>query len=702
GGGGGVIGAEQPEVPAPQESATIPGFTTTRFVSLVEGVQLDLAFVTPALPEELETFARPVTYVELRAWSHDEREHAIDLYVDIASLAAVENPGERVRGRLLAIDGLETAAVEALDAPMATASGSTERLERGQVLVSARKGPGVRANFGPAGELRRAFVEKRSANVTPEFLEPRAAADGASALSVRLEGRGGAGYVTATSRELPVVARAMLAYDEPWSVRWCEEWLPPYWRRDALDAATMLQAADAVGAQLVERCAEFDRELAAELGASFGPEDVLRCQQEYLRGRGQSALCVDAMGRPLLFARGAAAKPDISGIDALVALAPQQLLFSSDLAKALLIPVLERSAARDWTSSLPPHDLGTFPHAQSSTPESEILSESTASDGANLILLVAALCQREGRVEFAARYWKQISSWSRLLAEELTAPGNAPLAASARAKSILALGAVSQLVQRMGSAQRSQELAELARAQAKELGHTQLAASDVRDMRAWAGALKLELFSSRAGADALAAASDSAVRSDADSVFLRVLGDADLWSRWFARGARGPLNWAPAPIGMGEILVPDARSGAHEWSWTIHAPAEGWQGPEFDETGWTRGPGAFAAPAATLNSARTPWIERTLWLRRSFELASVPQDEVRLSLQLLGEVEVWINGVLAARVASGAGGTLLWKLTDDARAALAQGRNILAVRCARERDDAIFDAGLVLLPRARR
>jgi len=375
---------------------------------------------------------------------------------------------------------------------------------------------------------------------------------------------------------------------------------------------------------------------------------------------------------------------------------------TGDLAKALLIPLLERSAARDWTSPLPPHDLGTFPHALGSGSESSIHGASTAANGASLILLVAALCQREGRVEFAARYWKQISSWSRLLAEELSATGSAQPATSSRAKSILALGAVARLVQQMGSAQRSQELAELARARSKELGNSQLTASELRDVRAWSSALKLELFSSQSDVDTFETTSVSAARSDADAVFLRVLGDADVWSRWFARGARGPLNWASAPIGTGVTLAPDARSGAHEWSWTTNAPAEGWQTLEFDAASWAKGPGAFAAPAATLDSARTPWSEPRLWLRRSFELASVPQDEVRLSLQLLGEVEIWINGVLAARVASGAGGTLLWKLTDDARAALAPGRNILAVRCARAREDAVFDAGIVLLPRARR
>ena len=692
-----LLGAAPPEIPAPPESATIWGFTTTRFVSLVEGVEVELAFVTPALPDDLDTFARPVTYVELRAWSHDEREHAIDLYLDIASLAAVEAPQGRVRGRLLAIEGLETAAVEALDAPMAGALASTERLERGQVLVSARTGPGVRANFGPAEELRRAFVEKRSAIVAPELLEPRPAGDGASALSIRLEGRGGAGYVTAKGRATPVVARALISYDEAWSVRYFEEWLQPYWRRDGADAAAMLQAADAVGAQLVERCAEYDSELQASLLPLLGPDGTLRCQQEYLRGRAQTVLCADAHGRPLLFARTTDSGHAIASLDSLAALAPQLLLLSSDLAKALAVPNLDRAATTGWTSPFAPRDLGRFPHASAGA-DAELAT--SAADAAELMLLVAAICQREGRIEFAARYWKQISSWSRHLADELVTPRDAPLAASSRAKSILALAAVARLVEQMGSAQRSQELAQLARAQAKELEHSQLAEADLRATRAWSSALKLDLFSSQADVNGLTAASEPAVYADAG--FLRALSDEAVWSRWFARGAKGPQNWAPAPVAVGQPLVPDARTGAHEWLWTAVEPAHGWQATEFDDARWSKGTGALAAPTAALDAVRTPWNEPSIWLRRSFELASIPPEDVRLSLLLVGEVELWINGTFAARLASGATGTLLWKLDSDARAALKQGHNILAVRCTRGRDDALFDAGLVLGPRARR
>lgn len=689
-----LLGTEPPEVPAPEQSVTIVDFTTTRFVSLAAGVELELAFVTPALPDDLDVLARPVTYVELRAWSRDGNEHSIDLYLDVAAVAAVEAPSERVQGRLVEIEGLETACVEALDPPWRAPESGRERLERGTLLASARKGPGVRANFGPAEELRRAFVERRSASVPPSFLEPRPAADGA--VSVRLEGRGGAGYVTAKAGDAPVTApvtaRAMLAYDEPWSVRYFEQRLRPYWRREGMDAAELLQAADAAGGQVVTRCGEFDRELSLDLATAGSSEWLRDCQRAYRSALGASKLCADAHGRPLLFVRGATGTYGLSQTQDVAASAPQHLLLSSDLAKAVLLPLLDRAASSTWAAPFAPHELGTYPHATGAAQESVATSSTAVADSSDLILLVAAICQREGRVELAARYWKQLSSWSRFLVEQASAPQNSALDAESRAKSIVALGAFARLARQMGSAQRAEELELLARSEAAgwERGaRTQdEGAVEPSVALAWDKALQLGLFGT-----------DWKPR-ELEHGFLKALAGEPLWSKWFARGAKGPLTWAPAPLSIGQPLVPDARGGESRWSWTTSEPAASWTALEFDASSWSTGSGAFGAPLARPSLPRTPWTEPALWLRRTFELTSIPSAEVRLAIELVGDAEVWLNGALAAGLSSGTPGYFVEALPEEARAALRVGTNVLAIRCTGRTDAACIDAGLVTVPLA--
>ena len=685
-----LLGTEPPEVPAPDQSVTIVDFTTTRFVSLAAGVELELAFVTPALPDDLDVLARPVTYVQLRAWSRDGNEHSIDLYLDVAALAAVEGPSERVQGRLVEIEGLETACVEALDPPWRAPESGRERLERGTLLASARKGPGVRANFGPAEELRRAFVERRGASVPPSFLEPRPAADGVA--SVRLEGRGGAGFVTAKAGDAPVTARAMLAYDEPWSVRYFEQRLRPYWRGAGIDAAKLLQVADAAGEQVVARCGEFDRELSLDLATAGDSQWIRECQRAYRSVLGASKLCADAHGRPLLFVRGAAGTHGLSQTMDVAASAPQHLLLSSDLAKASLLPLLDRATWSAWTAPFAPCELGTYPHATGTAQESVATSATAVADSSDLILLVAAICQREGRVELAARYWKQLSSWSRFLIEQASAPQDSALAADSRAKSIVALGAFARLARQMGSAQRAEELELLARTEAADWersARTQDEDSVEPSVAlAWDKALQLRLFGT-----------DWKPRK-LEPVFLTVLAGEPLWNKWFARGAKGPLTWAPARLSIGERLVPDARGGESRWSWTTSEPAASWTTLEFDVGSWSTGSGAFGAPLARPSLIRTRWTATALWLRRTFELASIPSAEVRLAVELVGDAEVWLNGALAARLSSGTPGYFVEALPEEARAALRVGANVLAIRCTGQTEAACVDAGLVTVPRA--
>ena len=711
-----LLGAEPPEVPAPAESATSVGFTSTRFVSMVGGVELELAFVTPALPDDLALLARPLTYVELRAWSHDDAEHSIDLYFDVAALAAVEDPAEVVRASLIAFEGLETAEVRAVEVPGARGTESFERLERGRVLVSARKGAAVRANAGPAEELRRAFLERRSPQVSPQFLEPRAAGEAAGAISIRLEGRGGAGYVTAKSKDDPVVARAMIAYDTGWSVHYLDDWLPPFWRQGGTDAEALLQAADAAGEQIIARCAAFDRELSTELGAVVGAELLPRFPLAFARARGLGALCADAHGRPLLLVRDGSSAHAISSVDTIAALAPLQLLLSSDLTKALLVPILDRAATATWSAPFAPHALGQFPHAATSESDDVAPGPTTVTDSAQLILLVAALCQREGRVEFAARYWKQVAAWARFLEEQLAPAQVATHAPDARVNAALALAATGRIAEKMGSAQRARELELVSRAQAAEceLIAASTLASDgdisTRLLRAfqWDAVLGLGLFSSdlrrlaseRTSLTAPAMASlESPLGTD---LFLRALEEDALWSRWFARGAKGPLNWAPAPLGMLQALVPDGRSGEQEWHWTTSEPDEDWRSVAFDDSAWRKGPGGFGANPAELGFLRTSWSTQSLWLRRTFELASDPAEEVRIALHLIGSAELWLNGVPVDRIASKTGQYVTRPLSPQAQSALRAGRNVLALRCERTSDASSVDAGLVLVQRPRR
>jgi hypothetical protein len=776
-----LLGAEPAEVPSPGEIVTKTDFTTTSFSTLYEGVELTLAFITPRLPEDLEVFARPVTYVELRARSLDGNEHGIDLYFDVSARAAVGDPVQSVQGELLDIEGLETATV----AGTAAESGSPLA-----VFVSARKGPGVRANYGPAAELRQAFIERRTARIPQEFSGARAADAESPAISVRLEGRSGASYVIAKGAAEPVMARALLASTEEGTIRYFDERMRPYWRRDGIEVGEMLQGADAAAPQWIERCESFDRELGQDLLALGGASWLRLCQHAYRQAFAGAVLCADSSGRPLLFCIDGTNERRVASVERSAALEPLLLLLSSDLTKALLTPLLDYAASQRWAASHAPMELGIYPHAAGSSVQVSAALPARALDStATLLLMVAALCEREGRVEFAAKYWKQLSGWARLLEQQgFDFGGDAKMDSPTRlvahdaglgAKVVLALGAYSRMVRRMGSAQRADELDLLSRTwaaewehRATEAAHTKLAFDapgtwSQKPELAWDGLLKLGLFpeelkqrevahyrsklgtlglpldsrssvtrpersmgsaclaANRADFEAMvtpiltaldATGSHGPIAEEWDALgstpqvgaagasvggfFLRALFEDALARKWLARGARGPLNWARPPGEIARVLVADARSGEHEWRWIAEEPQSDWQSAEFDDASWNHGRAAFGTLAASASASRTEWSGSPLWLRRSFDLTATPNEELRFLVSHSSACELWINGVVAARLSGSSGGYVLERVSTEATAALRVGQNVLAVACASPSGRPYFDVGLVTTPRA--
>jgi len=62
-------------------TSTVYGFES-------DGIHLDLTFLTPALPDDLDVLSRPLTYLSFDLRSTDGKNHSTRLYLDCASPSA--------------------------------------------------------------------------------------------------------------------------------------------------------------------------------------------------------------------------------------------------------------------------------------------------------------------------------------------------------------------------------------------------------------------------------------------------------------------------------------------------------------------------------------------------------------------------------------------------------------------------------------
>ncbi len=118
------------------------------------------------------------------------------------------------------------------------------------------------------------------------------------------------------------------------------------------------------------------------------------------------------------------------------------------------------------------------------------------------------------------------------------------------------------------------------------------------------------------------------------------------------------------------------------WQFTTEAPPTGWEQPAFDSRRWPAGKAGFGRKGTPGGVVNTDWHTPEIWLRTTF---SLPAGWERRPLRLVfchdEDVEIHLNGVLAA---SAAGYIVRYRtasIAPKALRALKTGENVVAVHC---------------------
>jgi hypothetical protein len=142
-------------------------------------------------------------------------------------------------------------------------------------------------------------------------------------------------------------------------------------------------------------------------------------------------------------------------------------------------------------------------------------------------------------------------------------------------------------------------------------------------------------------------------------------------------------------------LVPTSEQAAKKWRYTTQKPADGWEKPEFDAAAWAEADGGFGTKGTPGAIVRTEWKTADIWVRRSFDLPATPTGEVFLRIHHDEDAEIFVNGVLAAKVSGWTSDYTEVPLTAAGRKALKPGENVIAIHCHQTTGGQYIDAGFV-------
>jgi hypothetical protein len=358
-------------------------------------------------------------------------------------------------------------------------SGDNLRIDWGRLYLAAPRGDGRtdqatgEVAVAPHERSRRRFATDGTLPDSDDTRMPRAANDDWPVVAAEIHlgkvGKTGTG------------ARFVLAYDDGFGIELFERRLRPLWAAGGEDIGeAMKEAVAAVSGDAGAAEAEAEAKLQAEAVAAGGHAYAALTRLAYRQVMAGHKIVGDWDGTPLMFAKENTSNGCIATVDVIYPACPFFLYHSPEMLKAQLRPLLEYSASRRWRFPFAPHDLGTYPKANGQVYGGGERSEDDqmpVEESGNMLIMLGALAKVEGNADFSIPYLSVLSRWAEYLKENGLDPANqlctddfaGHLARNANlsAKTVIALGAYSELLRIAGKSADAAKWRELAENYAK-------------------------------------------------------------------------------------------------------------------------------------------------------------------------------------------------------------------------------------------
>jgi hypothetical protein len=459
-----LMGAEPKGVPAFHQVAlrVLPTRSIYEFEAV--GVHVTLTFMTAALPHDLEVFSRPLSYLTWDVRSVDGATHKVSVYDGTSSQLAVNDSRETVAWSRVAAGKLTALRVGTVEQPVLGSAGDDHRINWGYAYAAA-SAKQSQAAIGANQTLLDGFVRDGTLPAADDPPTPRAVNDRTPVLAFVFD----LGAVGAKTVERQVI----VAYDEIYAIKYFGRNLRPYWRRNGLEPAALLQTAAKDYPSLLARCQQFDADLMADLTKAGGARYAQICALAYRECVAACGLAADANQQPLFFTKENTSNGDIATVDVFFPMDPVWILLSPNLAKATLVPILSYAASSHWKFPNAPHDLGTYPIARGTDDGGEGMP---VEESGNMLILCDAVAQAEGNADFVTPWWPQLTQWAKYLEKYGLDPeeqlctddfmGHLAHNANLSVKAILGLAAYGDLCKMRGDASNAERYAQLAKVDA--------------------------------------------------------------------------------------------------------------------------------------------------------------------------------------------------------------------------------------------
>ena len=447
-----IMGEDPRHVPAMQQTGLRVEATHTTYTFQGAGVEVELAFFTPAFPQDMDLLSRPVTYLTWTAHSLEGGSHKVDVLLDVSPVIAVNTNVESVTWGRSQTGSLQVLNVGSRDQQILGKRGDNLRIDWGYFHLAVPSAE--HADTVESAEALNGFAQHGTLPVADDMDMPATPHGGASLATVLHLG---------SVSSAPVSQHVLVSYTEGFALEYLNQRLRPYWQRNGQSVSAMLDEAEQQYPSLEQRGRDYDKQLTADLTQADGADYAYLTNLSYRESLAACQLTADTEATPLFFCKENSSDGDIATADVMYPESPILLFFNPALLEAELEPILRYSTLPRWKFPFAPHDLGLWPLADGQDyggGEQTEDDQMPVEESGNLLILADALAQSEGNARVAERYWPQLTKWANFLQKAGLDPANqlstddfaGHLAHNANLsiKAIDAIGAYADLAKRLG------------------------------------------------------------------------------------------------------------------------------------------------------------------------------------------------------------------------------------------------------------
>ncbi len=382
--------------------------TQTNYQFQAGPVVIELNFLSPLLANDLDLLSRPVSFVNFKVKSNDNKTHDVTIYFGVSSGLAVNKSSEEVSAEKYSKGSLAILKAGTKAQPVLKTKGDDVRINWGYVYVAGKKDEKASYNILSSQELIKNFTESAPLS-----------APGTTGIS---PGNIYLGTQISMGKTGPqaVSKTILVGYDDLFSFQYfgtnCKAW----WKKKFSSMDQLLENSAKDYTTIKAKCDLFDRQLYADALRAGGTNYAKLCVLAYRQSLAAHKLATGPNGELLFPQKENFSNGSIWTVDVTYPSAPLTLVYNPALLKGMTDPLFYYSESGKWTKPFPAHDLGTYPLANGQTYPEDMPVE----EAGNMIILTAAICKAEGKADFAKKHWKTLNRWVEFLVKDGFDPEN--------------------------------------------------------------------------------------------------------------------------------------------------------------------------------------------------------------------------------------------------------------------------------------